>query len=86
MRGNSPLAIRMRAGTANKGWLNETTTGLGAGFIRLPKMLKAPTASATSVGIATAQADECVPNRSKIRAGNTMPDKAQSIGRITAFG
>jgi hypothetical protein len=57
-----------------------------AGFTRLPKILKAPIASATSVGIETAQAREPGTKRVKIRAGRSIPPRAEIAGRIASLG
>ena len=55
------------------------------GLTRLPNKLKAPIASATSVGIATAQPCECVLAARNIRAGNTIPLRAHNEGSIASF-
>ena len=56
------------------------------GFTRLPRILSAPIASATSVGIATAQALAPVCSAININAGTIMPESAHKLGRIISLG
>jgi hypothetical protein len=52
----------------------------------LPKILRAPIASATSVGIETAHACEPGTKKVKIRAGRSIPPSAEIAGRSASLG
>ena len=59
---------------------------LTSGLIRFPRSESAPTASATSVGMETAQAGEFGFRAIKIIAGRSIPPSAQIPGKIASLG
>jgi hypothetical protein len=65
---------------------NVSKKSLTDGFTLFPRILRAPIANATSVGMVTAHAFTPVWSAINISAGNIMPESAHKPGRIISFG